>query len=377
MTHASEPDEGDLNDADLAPISPPRPVFHVEQALLGALLFEPCRLDDVSGITADSFSTAAHAALYDAITTLPRPDPDEHAKNTKWLNRVLATGREQARGLTASHLHSLIHLCPRPSHAPAYARIVEAEHVRRRLRAAAERLIHTVYDVSLPHPVQTVLAEADTLAAVVDDIASRSPPRAAALPRTAAPPPPAARDHTQAVAEEQILLATATAHPCDIEPVRWLLPDDLTLPLHTGLWQCITALARRCEPVDPVTVLWEAQQRGLLDGGQEPGEVLRLLAEPAGSVEHWAERALQRSLLATAEHTGRRIAAYADDPANTPFQLVVGARRALDDIIAVRTRWQHATAPTPPQRQRTVPPTRSGPPTTTPARTAWPTRTTR
>ncbi|MFJ1671631.1 DnaB-like helicase N-terminal domain-containing protein [Streptomyces bottropensis] len=374
MPHAPEPDEDDLD-----AIAPPQPVFHVEQALLGALLLDPLRLSNVTGIAADSFSTAAHAALYAAITTLPPPDPAEHAKNTKWLDRVLATGREQARGLTASYLHTLIQICPWASHAPAYARMVEAEHARRRLRTAAERLVHTVHDASLPHPVQTVLAEADALAAVVDDIANRFPPRAGVLPRTTAPAPPAAPDPAEAVEEEQILLATATAYPSDIEAVRWLLPDDLTLPLHAGLWQCLTGLARRQEPVDPVTVLWEAQQRGLLDDGSEPGEVLRMLAEPAGSVEHWGERALQRSLLATAEHTGRRIEAYAGDPANTPFQLVVGARRALADIAAARTRWQHATAPLccPPPRRRPAPTTRAGPPTTTAAHAARSTRATR
>ncbi len=371
MPHTPEPDENDLD-----AVPPPQPVFHVEQALLGALLLDPHRLDDVNGITADSFSTAAHAALYAAISTLPRPDPAEHAKNTKWLDRVLTAGREQARGLTATYLHTLVQVCPWPSHAPAYARMVEAEHARRHLLTAAERLVHTVHDASLPHPVQTVLAEVDALAAVVDDIANRFPPRSGVLPRTPAPPP-AAPDHTEAVEEEQLLLATATARPDDIDAVRWLVPDDLTLPLHAGLWQCLTTLARRGEPVDPVTVLWEAQQRGLLDGGSEPGEVLRMLAEPAGSVGHWAERALQRSLLATAEHTGRRIETYAGDPANAPFQLVVGARRALADIAAVRTRWQNATGATPPQQRRPAPAIRAGPPTATAAHAARPTRATR
>ncbi|THC52573.1 DnaB-like helicase N-terminal domain-containing protein [Streptomyces sp. A1499] len=371
------PHAPNLGEEDLDAVPPPQPVFHVEQALLGALLLEPHRLDDVSGITADSFSTAAHAALYTAISTLPRPEPAEHAKTTKWLDRVLATSREQARGLNAIYLHALVQVCPWPSHAPAYARMVEAEHARRRLLTAAEHLIHTVHDASLPLPAQTVLAEADALAAVVDDIANRFPPRSGVLPRTPAPSPDLAPDHTEAAEEEQLLLATATARPDDIDAVRWLLPDDLTLPLHAGLWQCLTTLARRGEPIDPVTVLWEAQQRGLLDNGREPGEVLRMLAEPAGSVGHWAERALQRSLLATAEHTGRRIEAYAGDPANTPFQLVVGARRALADIAAVRTRWQHATGATPPQQRRTAPAIRAGPPTTTAAHAARSTRATR
>jgi replicative DNA helicase len=372
MPHTPEPDEDDLD-----AVPPPQPVFHVEQALLGALLLNPHRVDDVNGITADSFSTAAHAALYTAISALPRPDPAEHAKNTKWLDRVLATSREQARGLTSTYLHTLVQVCPWPSHAPAYARMVEAEHARRRLLAAAEHLVHTVHDTSLPLTVQTVLAEADALAAVVDDIANRFPPRSGVLPRTPAPPSDLAPDHTEATEEEQLLLATATARPDDIDAIRWLLPDDLILPLHAGLWQCLATLARRNEPIDPVTVLWEAQQRGLLDDGSEPGEVLRMLAEPAGSVEHWAERALQRSLLATAEHTGRRIEAYAADPANTPFQLVVGARRALADIAAARTRWQHATGGTPPQQRRPAPAIRAGPPTATAAHAARSPRATR
>ncbi|MFJ8954928.1 DnaB-like helicase N-terminal domain-containing protein [Streptomyces sp. NPDC102381] len=357
MPHAPEPD-------DLDATAPPQPVFHVEQALLGALLLDPHRLGDVRGIAADSFSTAAHAALYAAITTLPPPDPAEHAKNTAWLDRVLATGREQACALTASYLHTLIQVCPWPRHAPAYARIVEAEHARRHLEKAAERLVQTAHDVSLPHPVQTVLTEADALAAVVDDIASHFPPRAGVLPRTPTPPPVLPADHTEALEEEQLLLATATAHPADVGHVQWLLPEDLTFPLHAGLWQCLTTLVRRHEPVDPVTILWEAQQRGLLDDPTEPGDVLHLLAEPAGSVEHWSERALQRSLLATAAQTGRRIQAYADDSANTPFQLVVGARRSLADISAIRTRWQHATGTIPTPRPRSASPARAGPPPT-------------
>ncbi|MEU6172395.1 DnaB-like helicase N-terminal domain-containing protein [Streptantibioticus parmotrematis] len=371
MSHVPEPDEDDLD-----AVVPAAPVFHAEQALLGALLLDPRRLGDVSGIGADAFSTAAHGAVFAAISTLPPPDPSEHATTTQWLDHVLATGREQARGLTASYLHTLIQVCPWPRHAAAYARMVEAEHARRRLQAAAVHLIQTVHDVSLPDPVQTVLNDTDALSAVVDDIAARFPPRASVLPRTPVPPPVRPPDHTEAIEEEELLLATAIVRPADVQSVRWLLSEDFTRPLHAGLWQCLTALVRRREPVDPVTVIWEARQRGLLQD-TDPADVLRLLAAPAGSVEHWGERALRRSLLATTNHAARRIQAYTGDPANTPFQLVVGARRALADIAAVRTRWRHATGATPPQRRRPAPTTRAGPPTTRAAHSARSTRATR
>ncbi|GAA4781817.1 DnaB-like helicase N-terminal domain-containing protein [Streptomyces ziwulingensis] len=362
MPHPRVPDPDDDT-----PLPAPQPVFHVEQALLGALLLDPHRLGDITGITADSFSTAAHAALFTAVSTLPAPDPAEHVKNTHWLDQVLATAGEQVRGLTASYLHTLIQVCPWPRHAPAYARMIEAEHARRRLRAAAEHLLTTVHDTALPHPVDTVLAEADTLATVVDDIAARFPPRAGVLPRTPAPPP-ASTHPDEALAEEQALLATAAACAADMESVRWLVPEDFTVPLHAGLWQCLTALARRQEPVDPVTVLWEAQQRGLLDHTTTPAQVLRLLAQPQVSLGPWAERTLQRSLLATAAHTGRHIQAYAADPATTPFQLVVGARRSLADLRAIRTRWHHATTAVETRQPHRKPAARAGPPTTTAAR---------
>ncbi|WP_413115466.1 DnaB-like helicase N-terminal domain-containing protein [Streptomyces sp. CY1] len=362
MHRTPDPDEDDLNT-----IPSPQPEFYIEQALLGALLLEPQQLDNVTGIDPDAFSTAAHTALFDAIRSLPAPDPAQHAKNTTWLNTVLTTACKQTRGLTASYLHGLIQVCPWPRHAPAYARMIEAEHARRLLRAAAQRLAQTARDTSLAHPAPTTLAEADALAAVVGDIAAKFPQHSIPLPRTPSPPA-TALDDEEAVDEERLLLATATAHPGDIEQMRWLAPDDFTRPLHSGLWQCLTALARRHSPVDPVTVLWEAQHRGLLASGAQPTELLDLLGAPVGSPEHWAERILQRSLLATAHHVGRRIEAFTDDPTTTPYQLVVGSRRALADLSAARTRWHHATSPTlttrPTATKATKPP-RAGPPRTT------------
>ncbi|WP_326740363.1 DnaB-like helicase N-terminal domain-containing protein [Streptomyces sp. NBC_01022] len=360
MPHTPEPDEDDLD-----AIPPPHPVVHVEQALLGALLLEPQRLRDVTGIGADAFSTPAHAALFTALSSLPAPDPAEHSQDTKWLGTVLAAAREQTRGLSALYLQQLIQVCRWPQHTPAYARIIEAEHARRRLAAAAQQLTRTAGDTTLPQRVATTLAEADALTTVVDDIAARFPPHAGSLPRTSAPAPATDLDE-DAVDEEQLLLATATAHPGDIEQMRWLTASDFTQPLHAGLWQCLTALSQRRAPIDPVTVLWEARQRGLLGPEVRPQELLTVLADPFGAAEHWGERVLQRHLLATARHIGRHIEAFADDPATTSYQLVVGSRRALADLSAVRTRWRHATAPVSnkdtPVRARAASPPRAGPP---------------
>ncbi|MFF3128698.1 DnaB-like helicase N-terminal domain-containing protein [Streptomyces sp. NPDC057908] len=199
-------------------------------------------------------------------------------------------------------------------------------------------------------------------------------PAALRLPAPHPPTTPATTHDEEAVDEERLLLATATAYPSSVEHMRWLTPADFTHPLHAGLWQCLTTLTRRSVPVDPVTVLWEAQRRGLLDTGARPRELLDLLDGTAGSPEYWGERILQRSVLWTAHHIGLRIEAFTEDPATTAYQLVaVGSRRALADLSAIRTRWQQATSPAPTSkaaRTRATAAPRAGPPRTTAAPTA-------
>ncbi|GHH29402.1 DnaB-like helicase N-terminal domain-containing protein [Streptomyces rubradiris] len=370
--------------------APSPPGYFAEQALLGALLSEPHRLPDVTGISPDAFTTPAHAAVFAAIQALPTPAPVEtadhaaalaalrarpaapgpgkHAEHIAWLGKVLTVARGQARGLTAAHLHTLISACPTPRHAPAYTRIIQAEHARRRLHKAAQRLTHTARDTSLPHPVPSTLAEADALAGVVDAIAAAFPPHSGSLPRTPLPPQEPPPDGEEATQEERLLLATATARPAETEQMRWLTEEDFTLPLHAGLWRCLTTLVRQRAPVDPVTVLWQAQQRGVLNGVDDPREVLGFLTRPDVSAPYLGERILRRSVLATAHHAGRRIEAFSDDPANSPYQLVVGSRRALAELTAIRTRWQQATSPAtgpPPRTTRAV--RRTGPAPTTAA----------
>lgn len=384
MPRTPQPDKDDLATTTPWPL-----VYYAEQALLGALLSDPQHLADVTGISPEAFSTAAHAAVFAAICAIPAPALAEATDYTAafatlraqslpglvertehivWLGKVLTTAREQARGLTAAHLHGLVSACPDPRHTPAYARIIAAESARRRLRKAAARLVHTARDASLPHPVQAALAEADTLASVVDDIAAAFPAHSGPLPRAPAPPPAPTHDGDEAAQEERLLLATCTARPAEVEPMHWLTPEDFTHPLHAGLWQCLTALVRRDVPVDPVTVIWEAQQRGALSAADDPRDLLTFLAEPDVSAAYLGERILHRSVLTTAHHVGRRIMAFTDDPANTPYQLVVGSRRAFAELTAIRARWHHATTPTPttwpPRRTaRTAP--RAGPPPTT------------
>jgi replicative DNA helicase len=206
-------------------------VYYAEQTLLGALLLEPTASPISPGSSPTRSPTTRHGALFAAIRALSAPGPVQHAGH-QLANAVPRAAREHARGLTASYLHTLIQVCPWPRHASAYARMIETGNARRTLRAHAERLALTATDVTLAHPVPTTLAEADALARAVDAIAARFPSHSGSLPRTAAPAPTAALgDAEEAAVEERLLLATTTAHPADVEQMRWLSTDDFTHPL--------------------------------------------------------------------------------------------------------------------------------------------------
>ncbi|WP_329269058.1 DnaB-like helicase N-terminal domain-containing protein [Streptomyces sp. NBC_01451] len=363
MTHAPEPDED--NDLDLAPA--PRPVHYAEQALLGALLLEPARLADTEPLIAHHFDSHTHAALFTAIRTLPPPDPADHAKDTAWLNAVLDHARPHAPGLSASYLHTIIQFCPQPKHAAAYARMIRADNTRRLLREHAERLASTATDPGLPNPAASTLGLADDIGRVLDALAEQFAPHPGSFPRTALPADVPRQAGEEDLDEERLLLATATAYPEEVQQMRWLTEADFLLPLHAALWQSITALVHRGDMVDPVTVLGEAQHRGLLTGSLSPKDVMALVSTPTGSPEYWGEKILQRALLARAQTVAARITAYTDDLANTPHQLVTGSRGALADLNSLRTRWMRATAPPPAPAEsqptrRGQPPRATGPP---------------
>lgn len=296
-----------------------------------------------------------------------------HAREPVWLSTVLDHARRDARGLTAAYLHALVQVCPDPRHAAAYAQIVRSEYARRTLRTHAGSLTQAATVPVQPDPAAVILAQADALARYVDELAGQFAPHPGSLPRTPAPSDPPRDTGSDVLDEERLLLATATAHPGELARMRWLLPVDFALPVHAALFHCLTALAHRGEPIDPVIVLWEAQHRGLLLRDASPAHIMNLLSTPAGSVEHWGGKVLQRALLHQARTTAGLIRAYVDDPANSVHQLVTGSRRALANLSAIRVRWQRTLlrAPAPSRAPRTTAAARAGPlRTTAPARPA-------
>ncbi|MEV3898407.1 DnaB-like helicase N-terminal domain-containing protein [Streptomyces anulatus] len=355
------PEENDDKDTEPTPL---RAVHFAEQALLGALLLEPQRTTEVD-LKAEHFDSRIHGLLFDAMRTVPLPDPEQHRETAVWPAAVYAKARPQAPGLPHTYPHTLVQACPQPAHAAAYAGMIRADHARRTLRAHAEQLARTADDTALPHRVDATVTQADRLGSLLDQLSGQFAPHPGSLPRTPVPPEPTAEASEEAVDDEQLLLATATGSSQTVQNMRWLARGDFTVPLYGALWQCIAGLVHRGGPLDPVTVLGEAQQAGLMTGAVTTRDLLELLSDPHGVPDYWGEKIVRRALLHRARTVADRIVVFADDPTNTPYQLITGCRRALAEFASLHARWHRATIPAPTAhaaRSRGTPPAiRAGP----------------
>lgn len=350
------------------------PLLGAEQAVLGAVLLEPGQLDSLEWLTPDSFYRPVHQALFAAMRKLRT---DGHpAVATKepvplsWVTDAVDEASHHVRGLTAVYAHTLISACPRPEHAPVYGRMVLEGAIHRNVTEHAIRLHQAARADAFQGEVEGALHYADVLAGVLGDLARRwgSEPRpvAPATPPSTAPvaPPPVRADRV--AEDEQFLLAVLVERPKAMdEVVGWLRPGDFADPAHGQLYRCLGALHHRGEPTDRITVLWEAQRRGLLADGTLTTEQLTVICDGVGpgSAEWLGEQIMRSSVARTAATSARVIRALAENETLAPGRLISHALHALGPLDEVRARWQTANgchpAPAPPPP---APPT-EGPPT--------------
>ncbi|MFF4735796.1 DnaB-like helicase N-terminal domain-containing protein [Streptomyces sp. NPDC001262] len=349
-----------------------------EQALLGALLLRPRHLPAIADwLEAGHFYLPHHAALYVAMRRLA---DDGHAVLTDgyssdqgldWLTRTTAVAMREAPGLTPSHAHTLVSICPQPDNAAAYARMVLAGHSRRTIAEHAKRLAHAARPTKDPAlQGEAVSAQADALADVLAVLSRHWRTHPGTGPRgSPSPPPSGSAPSDQQHADEQAFLSAATTRPVELKDIRsYLTAEDFADPLHQQLYRCLTALHHRGEPIDPVTVVWEAQHRGIL-AHTSPETVLTTCAHSGNDPAYWATRILDHSLISAATTTAQHIELAAADPATTPHRLIAVSRHALGNLTTVRLRWHHAHHHGPPTPPRPARPPARGSATQPPPRT--------
>ncbi|WP_306584243.1 DnaB-like helicase N-terminal domain-containing protein, partial [Streptomyces clavuligerus] len=161
-------------------------------------------------------------------------------------------------------------------------------------------------------------------------------------------------------ADEEFLLACLAARPDQIGTVvGWLRPEDFADPGHQQLYRALGALNHRGEPVDQLTVLWEVQRRGALNGHTLDAERVVRVLDPlavAGSADYFGERVVGAALVRTAAESAQQVRALAEDEALPAGRLIGHALHALGPLDEVRRRWHTArTAPAPEKPQAPAP----------------------
>ncbi|MFD1660202.1 DnaB-like helicase N-terminal domain-containing protein [Streptomyces caeni] len=374
-----------------------RPLLQAEQAVLGAVLLDPGQLARLSEwLRPGHFYRPHHAALYAALLQLhsdghpgavPQPTaPAAEGRTAGWPTTPTASNDERlawmdaaiaevnstgVRGLTAVYLHTLIAACPRPAHAPVYGRMVLEGAIHRTVAEHATRLHQMARADTVRGSAEDTLHYAQVLTDVLGDLARRwgtdARPMAPASPLpqpAAANPPPVSQEQ---LPDEEYLLGVLTAHPDALgELVGWLRPEDFADPGHGRIYRCLGALHHRGEPVDEVTVLWEAQRRGALgDGALTAEDVLRLCDSRAagGSADYLGEQVVRAALVRTAAGAARQVRALADDESLAPGRLIGFALHALSPLEDIRRRWKTASgvpdSQSAPQSVGRVPPART------------------
>ncbi|MGW2577458.1 DnaB-like helicase N-terminal domain-containing protein [Streptomyces nondiastaticus] len=226
-----------------------------------------------------------------------------------------------------------------------------------------------------------VCARADELGDVLEQLTHRWRPHPGSLPRTETSAPSAhSEDIEDRVQAERIFLSAATNRPAVLTEVRaYLTAEDFTDPVHQQLFRALAALDHRGEPVDPVIVVWEAQQRGVFARTTAtPDDVLAICERSGADPAYWAARVIRHALLSTATDAAAHIGCLAADTTLMPHQLISASRRTLAGLTAIRLRSRHARGGTAPRQlaepRRRPPPVTNSRTTSPPARPSPPSK---
>ncbi|WP_037869612.1 DnaB-like helicase N-terminal domain-containing protein [Streptomyces sp. SPB074] len=334
------------------------PLLRAEQALLGAVLLSPSQLDRLSWLHPDDFHSPHHTALFAAAQAMAPAKPTEaqaEPVTLAWPQAILGEAQRRVRGLSAPYLHDLIASCPYVDHAPVYGRMVLEGSLHRsvlRHATATRQAAREVHRSGLDTALSTALHRVDALAEHLDAVGRRwgAPPRARGHA-------PAFNDAVHSPLnlpvehERDLLAALERGRASGLEAISWLEPGDFAA--YGDLFACARALAHRGEPVDTLTLTWEARRRDLLS----PENRRRLDAvsrgPAAGSLDWLGERVLASGLLRAIDLAADRVQSMAGDVRYSPARLVHHGRLALETISSPRNRLEQARTGLPPAVGRT------------------------
>lgn len=357
---------------------------HAEKAVLGAVLADPRQLAGLAEwLSPDDFWAPQHADLYRAMLILDErggtPDLDatpSEERAQRITTYVLDLVRHVTAGgteLDAPYVHTLMQACPRAEHAPYYGRMVVEADMHRTIIENATRLAQLVHEhQESPFGLEHLFVHTAAFRQVLDHLADRwgltddglARPNAedAIDPRTAtfadqlAPEldaSPSPERQAAAAEREDTLLACVLRSPDQLDGLRtYLDPDDFAAPGRGALYQAALDVHTRGDPLDPVTLIWEAQKRDIpaaetRDGEASPiapldgDDLMRLYGDglPAETARYYARQIIEAAILTNTTEAARDLKSLASSPRLSATDLIPAAANRIDRLNRQEDRW--------------------------------------
>lgn len=380
-----------------------------EAALLGALIWDPSRLQDITWLEPTDLYRPSHQAIYQTLIGLVadgKPaDPQSlvealHHKDYHDLSVDLGAGNGPLSAYAVSELLSMTPASPTHSEHRRYAEIVLEGSIRRQVLRAGASIEQTALGYA-DHAVGQAfgamdrvieatttrlddlakrLGESTQLPSTIDATLNTSTPRVTGSPErpTAAigkalrtDSPPAAGAELSAVpldlpapsparlrhAEQALIGACITQPELRALAQGRLRAEDFAQPDVAATWLVMSDLARRGEPIDFVLLAAAVQRYGDHPDhgpGIAPAQ-LATLSRRADVVSgtRAVSLVIRAALARAAEHAHSALTEAGADRRQNSTELLSAARAAIHRIDAVRSRLAGEQAPRIPDRRGT------------------------
>lgn len=319
----------------------PQLALRAEQALIGALLAEPWRIQD-SGIYGNlSLKHPTHQAIVREIggQSMYLGALDDPAR---LIDRIAT--RLDLPGVDTDYLHGLARACPDPADIAIYARMVAEAQVRRTLASYAERIeLPTINPGQDPEPGYLPrLAEAlRRQASLEPDISEKNNPAPVPYVNSATAEPVSALETLTRARQEELVLADLLQHRGQVADIEWLSPEVFAPGPRREIYETILTVDSYGEPVTELTVEWELDRRRNDPRRQEQPELDR--NDPANSPDYIARLAVTAVAVGAAVEIGGQLLAdelrvsFATDAAKV---LARGTESALQSETAATAQLQ-------------------------------------
>lgn len=365
MRHLAEDELAALHarpvaEAPAPPVAPVRDAtWLTERALLDTLLHGSERIADLPWLTAADFADPHHGAVYATIAGLhARGELLPVSSSTIGRNLALVQAAVQARAFYQVD-DARVPVDDLVGAAPPSSTSLHALYARRVLESSARRQI-SGWGTAFAS-VDTVPADDlhQGLASAVTDLEARvaqatggPAPEAATANQLGAPLPlPPAGPNPKLVerAERAVLAGVLNDTQGDLAVLLdRIQPDDLTHSAeHQNTWRVMQEVARRGDPVNYVTVAWEAERLDSTNHPILPVTELAALEAPSGDLTRQVNVIGRASLHHRFKQASTDLVAATRQPSQDVTQMLGAARQAASALQDHAQRLTASAAPSP------------------------------